>query len=216
MRENDTYQLESNNKLENIEWDDIWRQNAPDNEKPRVLLIGDSISRSYRGSLNEILSGEVYADQLSTSKSVADKGFIGMLDYMKAQNDRYEIIVFNNGLHGFYLNIKEYEENYRNIILYLKKIFPDSTFILALSTPVRSKDNLDEFDDINSVVVERNEAVKKIAEDNGIDYIDYYTLFDKNGDMYTGDGIHVIDRGQKLLAEKCAEMIKVILGDRNI
>ena len=34
-------------KRENIEWLDVWLPNSNDHDLPRVLLIGDSITRGY-------------------------------------------------------------------------------------------------------------------------------------------------------------------------
>ncbi len=212
MRENDTYEFNGVNELEPIEWDDIWRQNAPDVEAPRILLIGDSISRSYRKKLNEIFNNEIYADQLSTSKSIADSSYLDLLDYMKLQCDRYDVIVFNNGLHGFYLETAAYEKCYRKAVLHLKEIFPKAKIIIALSTPCRNRNNLNEFLPVNDSVIERNKAACKIAKENKLEFIDLYSLLCNRPELFIEDGAHLKESGQALLAEECAKAVRKILS----
>lgn len=48
--------------LEYAEWCDYWWENAPDQTKPRVLLVGDSVTRAYRPYVNEFLGKEILAD----------------------------------------------------------------------------------------------------------------------------------------------------------
>ena len=37
---------------ESIEWQDLWVEHADSSELPRVLMLGDSISRQYRGRVS--------------------------------------------------------------------------------------------------------------------------------------------------------------------
>ena len=42
----DTYEAKNaENALETYEWDDVWFDRAEDSSLPRVLILGDSISR---------------------------------------------------------------------------------------------------------------------------------------------------------------------------
>ena len=53
-----TFQSERNSeKLETYEWDNVWWEQAPDNEKKRVLYIGDSISCGIRHIATELSNG---------------------------------------------------------------------------------------------------------------------------------------------------------------
>ncbi len=56
---------------EKIEWCDFWWANEPDTEKPRVLFIGDSISRGYYKAVSEKLP-QGNCDRYATSRSIAD------------------------------------------------------------------------------------------------------------------------------------------------
>src|SRR5271154_4490690 len=52
---------------ESIEWCDIWISHANETNLPRVLLIGDSITRAYYPAVEERLSGKAYVGRLSSS-----------------------------------------------------------------------------------------------------------------------------------------------------
>jgi hypothetical protein len=45
---------------ERIEWTDIWVTDADKDDLPRVLLIGDSITRGYFGEVEKQLAGTAY------------------------------------------------------------------------------------------------------------------------------------------------------------
>src|SRR6476620_2501331 len=97
-------------RLEQYKWCDFWWQEAPRQDNKRVLLVGDSITRAYRPYVNELLKGDIFADQLASSRALDNPAYISELDYMLLQqNMNYQGIHFNNGLHGWHLSAEEYE-----------------------------------------------------------------------------------------------------------
>jgi hypothetical protein len=57
---------------ESIEWCDIWISDANGTNLPRVLLIGDSISRDFYPEVEKHLAGKAYVARLSTSAFISD------------------------------------------------------------------------------------------------------------------------------------------------
>jgi|SRR6056297_1834028 len=57
---------------ERIEWADMWVTDADKDDLPRVLVIGDSITRGYFGEVEKHLAGKAYCARLTTSKGVSD------------------------------------------------------------------------------------------------------------------------------------------------
>lgn len=57
---------------ESIEWCDIWISHANETNLPRVLLIGDSITRDYYPEVEKHLAGKAFVARLSTSRFMAD------------------------------------------------------------------------------------------------------------------------------------------------
>ncbi len=130
---------ESNQKIEreNIEWCDIWVTNAQSDDKPRILLIGDSILIGYYNSVRDNLEGDAYCARFATSACVADPAFHQQLELMLSQYE-YSVIHFNNGLHGIGYTEEEYLAGYEKAIQLIKKTTPESKLVLVLSTPLQS------------------------------------------------------------------------------
>lgn len=57
---------------ESIEWCDIWISHANETNFPRVLLIGDSITRDYYPEVEKRLSDRAFVARLTTSRFVGD------------------------------------------------------------------------------------------------------------------------------------------------
>ena len=94
---------------EYIEWSDIWIPGANKTDLPHVLLIGNSITRGYYGKVEAALKEKAYVGRLSNSKSVGDPALIEELTVV-LKNTKFDVIHFNNGLHGFDYTEEEYDK----------------------------------------------------------------------------------------------------------
>ena len=208
----DTYEEKDiNSKLETYEWDDIWVIHANDEKKHRVLLIGDSISRGYRHKAAEALSCDFYVDNYATSKGIDNPALIKTISLVLAQQPQYKVIHFNNGLHGFHLSDEEYEEHFEGVIKFLTETYPDKKLIIGLTTPAREKDNTQKLAERNDRVIARNRAAVRVAEKYGILVNDLYAPLDGTNKYHCQDGIHLIEEGYALLAEKIKERVYEVL-----
>jgi hypothetical protein len=84
---------------ESIEWFDTWIPHANETKLPRVLLIGDSISRDYYPGVEKRLAGKAYLDRLSTSASIFDPVSLQEIKMVLGAY-KFDVIHFNNGMHG--------------------------------------------------------------------------------------------------------------------
>src|SRR5450756_2452629 len=84
---------------ENTEWLDVWLPNSNDHDLPRVLLIGDSITRGYGKQVEANLKGKAYVGRLATSKSLGDPALLDEVALVLRQI-KFDVIHFNNGMHG--------------------------------------------------------------------------------------------------------------------
>lgn len=195
--------------LETIEWDDLWWEHADDKDKKaRVLLIGDSISRGYRHAVNMLFDQNIYADSLATSKSLDNASYFTLINYVISQQPDCQVIHFNNGLHGWHLSIQEYRECYQKFIRFFQEMYPEKKLILALSTPVRKTDDLTAMDERNADVLQRNEAVRAIAEVSNLPVNDFYEALIDHPEYFTADGVHLKEDGYQVLARICADSIR--------
>lgn len=198
-------------KREKYEWIRIWWESANDDSKPRVLLIGDSITAGYRPIVNEIMHETAMIDQLATSRAINDPALVKELNYMLSEYD-YEVIQFNNGLHGWHIDDKEYKETLGKIIKLIMTFQSNCKIILVTTTPSTKKGYTTELNlEKNKIIVSRNKIVSLVAEKHGLTVNDLYSDIFGNSQIRAEDGSHYTAEGYKLLAEKVAMSIKSVI-----
>jgi hypothetical protein len=199
--------------LEQFEWCDFWWQEAPQQDKKRVLLVGDSISRAYRPYVNEQFKGEIYADQLASSRALDNPAFLFELDYMlKLNNVKYDAIHFNNGLHGVHLSADQYELHLEKAIQHILSYINCSKVILALSTPVTKPQIPTDLEPVvNNKVLDRNRAMERLALKYNLKLNDLYKRMLGKSEYRVDDGYHYNAAGEKAQAAIVAEIIQTIL-----
>ncbi len=197
-----TYETGENKEVfETYEWDNTWIEFANDKFANRILYIGDSISGDTRYYLNELLNDNALVDRFGTSKALDNPYFFESLKVYTKQLPKIDAILFNNGLHGWHLNDDtEYPAYYEKMLEFLIKEYNVPIYIV-LTTSVKDIER-------NNRVIERNEAVLKIAEKYNLKTIDLYTASFVNSYMLSDDGVHFVQEGYKLLAQTILNGLK--------
>lgn len=197
----------ANIKREGIEWCDIWIPAAPQNDKPRILLIGDSITKGYYNSVSKLLKGKANCARFATSACVADPAFHIQLKSIFSHY-KYDVIHFNNGLHGIGYTEKEYQAGYEKALKYIKKVSPSSKIILVLSTPLNPKSKQNS---LNPRIDERNRIVSELGQQYGAGINDLHSI-SKGHPEYYKDPYHykkaAIELQAKQVAEKIGELVE--------
>jgi len=195
---------------EDIEWSDFWWGHESDTTKPRVLFIGNSISRGYYPAVSTKLSGVANCDRYSTSRSIEDPALFRETKMAMAKY-HHAVIHFNNGLHGWHLNNEQYENGLRKYVKFLKSNKAKGCqLIYSLTTPYPSKEPGQKLDPgKNQVVIDRNRIARKIMEENGIPVIDLYGLMEPELEKYSGSkgDVHYNKEGYVRLAERISNAI---------
>src|SRR5207247_9694343 len=96
-------------------WCDIWISHANQTNLPRVLLIGDSITRGYYPEVEKRLTGKAFVARLSTSRFVADPVLLKEIALVLDET-RFDVIHFNNGMHGWQHSEAEYQKAFPQIV----------------------------------------------------------------------------------------------------
>lgn len=199
---------------EDIEWSDFWKEHEPDGTKPRVLFIGNSITRAYFPIIAKKLAGKVNCDRYSTSRSIEDPVLLEETR-LAMGNYHHAVIHFNNGLHGWHLNKEQYRKGLEQYVKFLKAHKSKGcVLVYSLTTPVSSEVVGQKLDPVrNKTVMERNEVAREVMARNGIRVIDLYGLMEPALDTYVakkGD-LHYKNEGYGLMAEKIGdEILKLI------
>jgi hypothetical protein len=199
--------------LERYEWCEFWWEEATSFDKKRVLLIGDSITRAYHPHVNQLLKDVAYVDKLATSKALDNPSLFQEVDYMLKHRAefQYDVVHFNNGLHGFHLSKEEYKHHYENMLQHLKE-HTKAVIVLGLSTPVTiDGDPIQINPSINDKVLERNQAVIQLADQAKVLIHDLYTPLVGRDEYRVNDGYHYNVEGEKAQAVWVANTIKPLL-----
>ena len=188
--------------------------------KPKVLLIGDSISMGYAPHV---------ADLLAEAAEVAhNPGNAGDTDNTAANLDAWlaeagaDVVHFNCGLHDIKVSrethehqvpLERYKANLGRIVERLKG--DDAKLIWASTTPVMEDRHraAKDFDRHNRDVDAYNAAAAGIVADAGIQINDLHAAASRvplEG-ITTPDGVHFTDDGYRLLAQVVAECIRASL-----
>jgi hypothetical protein len=180
-------------KLEKYEWESLWWEEPENKDKRHILYIGDSISRGTTPKINAF-GKNIAIDNFATSKAVDNPAFLKTLEVFATQNPGYTTVLFNNGLHGWHMSVEEYEKHYETILKKILDLFSNVKPYVILSTFTKTENN--------AMTILRNAAAKRIAEQYGVEVIDFYTLSERNADKICSDNVHFTNDGYELLARE--------------
>ncbi|MBE7086767.1 MAG: hypothetical protein E7369_00520 [Clostridiales bacterium] len=209
---NITFDFSPSNRTEkeDIEWLRLWCEDANGRDLKRVALVGDSITEGYFNMVKEMLKGRAYVDYLATSYTVNSKTFKRSVSAFLSDSN-YDIIHFNNGLHGYFLSGTDYFDGIKDLLInYADK----SKIILATVTDVYVNGLERKNPDWDIKVKERNEMVDKLCVTYGWQKDDLFgVLKDIPISNRNLDGVHFLEDGYKLLAASVVGSIKKCLGE---
>ena len=190
-----TYEFNNRSQsLEKYEWDNVWWEQADVTGVPRVLYIGDSISCATRRVATAAAEGKIFFDGFGTSKAVDNPYFSESVRLFAQQQGEREVIIFNNGLHGWHLDDDtEYIQYYEKLVKFLLREFGETPIVLILTTAIADEKR-------NARVIKRNNAVVKLAAAYNLSVVDLYSVVNEHRELLSPDGVHLIPEGYKLLA----------------
>jgi lysophospholipase L1-like esterase len=197
---------------ESIEWCDIWISHATESNRPRVLLIGDSITRAYYPQVEKRLAGRAYVGRLSSSAFISDPALLMQIKMVLSQY-KFDIIHFNNGMHGWGHSEKEYEDAFPEFLKAIREGAPNAKLIWANTTPLKvspaSSENYTVATDDR--IAQRNAIAAKFMQIQGIPVEDLNTPMQGHPE-YHSDNVHFNDRGITIQAQLIASDIEKMLG----
>ena len=204
------YTYEHENKgtaLEKYEWDNVWWEQTDKRNTPRVLYIGDSISCGTRKIATEVSNGEILFDGFGTSKAVDNPYYADTLRLFAKQQGKREVVLFNNGLHGWHLDDEtDYAREYEKMICFLMKEFEGTPILLVLTTHVANEER-------DARVQVRNRVICELAKKYGLSVIDLYTVTKEHSELIGPDGVHLSKEGYQLLASTLVGRVKEFISN---
>ena len=199
---------------EDIEWVDVYMPNTNEHTLPRILLIGNSISRGYYPEVVKQLEGKAYVARLSTSKSICDPGLNKEIALIMSYY-KFDIVHFNNGLHGFGYTEEEYKKAFPGFVKAIRKGAPNAKLMWATSTPMHNSADAKILDPKSERVKERNKiALDYVSTQKDIKVDDLWGFVIDHPEYYQGgDGTHPIPSGFAALGQKVAAELITLLKE---
>jgi len=193
----------------------------PNQNLPRVLLIGDSISIGYTRPVTELLKDKADVRRIPGNGQHTGTGLLKLDTWFG--DESWDVIHFNWGLWDLCyrhpdskvqgnrdkvngtvtMPLPQYERNLRELVKRLKAT--DARLIWASTTPVPE----DEAGRIVGDAIKYNAVAAKIMKENGIAIDDLHAhILPRMHELQTQPGnVHFKPEGYRLLAEKVADSI---------
>lgn len=188
---------------------------------PHILLIGDSIRMRYAPLVQQNLRGKAKVYSPRENGEDSRKVLKRLKRWVKRSRvGAGDLIHINCGLHDLkrqfgstkrQVPIQNYKKNLEQIISTMERISP-AAIIWALTTPVidARHHEVKGFDRFNEDVLDYNEIVRNIVTKHSIPVNDLYQIIIEGGveSCLGPDGVHMTEKGNKLLAETVTRAIK--------
>ena len=195
---------------EHIEWTNNWLESAGKTDKPHVLLIGNSIVMGCYPIVKEELGDNAYVSRLCNSKCIGDPALWDDLKLVLKYH-RFDVIQFNNGLHGYGYSEETYEQYFPKYLKLIKKYQPQAKLIWVTSTPTWTPDMKQHTDYFERTKIRNKIALKYIIK-AGIEVNDIWSTALAHPEYFEGgDGVHPNKDGWKALGSQEAAVIEKYL-----
>ncbi|MDR1964930.1 MAG: SGNH/GDSL hydrolase family protein [Planctomycetaceae bacterium] len=186
-----------------------WDFVKDDPNLPRIILIGDSISRSYTQPVRKLLEGKANVHRAPANCGPTTTGLREIDGWLTEGqgNGNWDIIVFNFGIHDRNRSTKEYAENLEKLLKKLQKT--GAKLLWVRTTPFNDKNDPADAPLRGSHL---NEVADKMMKEHGVPICDLYTTFAERAKELIGeDRTHFTETGQKALAEEIYRSITPLL-----
>jgi lysophospholipase L1-like esterase len=194
---------------EDFEWCDIWLTHVNDTNLPRVLLIGDSISKYSFPEVEKELAGKAYVNRLSTSAFATDPVLLTPIAPV-LDNSHFDVIVFNNGMHGWQHSEQEYEATLPSMLDAIRKHAPSAKLIWADTTAIKQEPDSPTGTPSGVRIKARNAIADKLMQDNQIPVINLYDVTSRHPELHS-DNIHFNDQGTALIGGSIVSAVQKLL-----
>jgi hypothetical protein len=197
---------------EAIEWCDIWISHANETNLPRVLLIGDSITRDYYHEVENRLAGKAFVARLATSRFVSDPVLLKEIELV-LDDAKFDVIQFNNGMHGWQHSEAEYREAFPKVFKTIRAHAPKARLIWATTTPLRDGNGVTgdtRADYSDDRIAARNALAAEVVTVQKIPTVDLNAAVRGRPELHS-DNVHFNAQGSQILAAEVSAAVAKLL-----
>lgn len=184
-----------------------WDFVKDDPKLPRVLLIGDSVSRGYTQETRALLAGKANVHRAPENCGPTANGLKKLEIWLG--KDKWDVIHFNFGIHDRATPAADYEKRLEQIVTRLKAT--GAKVIWASTTPIPpdTKDG----PAASQAIVEKNQIAAHVATRQSIATDDLFAFITPHlATAQNPKDVHFTGDGYKLLAQQVARSITNILN----
>ncbi|MCB1208499.1 MAG: SGNH/GDSL hydrolase family protein [Verrucomicrobiales bacterium] len=182
-------------------WDFV--QDEP--KLPRVLLIGDSVSRGYTQATRKALAGKANVHRAPANCGPTASGIKNIEVWLG--DGQWDVIHFNFGIHDRNTPIADYTQRLETLIKRMEKT--GAKLIWTTTTPI--PDTPDGKQTAASIV-ERNAAAAAIAKKHGLAVDDLFAAITPHlAEMQNPNDVHFNSTGYDFLGQQVASSIEAAL-----
>ncbi|MBS0210155.1 MAG: subclass B3 metallo-beta-lactamase [Planctomycetes bacterium] len=185
-----------------------WDYVEDDPMLPRVLLIGDSISRGYTLPARKALAGVANVHRAPENCGPTANGLKKLNIWLG--DARWDVVHFNFGIHDRNTKLADYEARLTELVEKLKQSGAKLIWASTTPCPAQTKDG----PDLPQKIVERNQVAARVMKAQGVAIDDLYTFMLPHAEK-TGkpDDVHFNGEGYDLLGGAVADSIKSALSN---
>ncbi len=182
-----------------------WDFVQDDPKLPRVLLIGDSVSRGYTQAVRKAMAGKANVHRAPANCGPTASGLKNIEVWLG--DGKWDLIHFNFGIHDRNTPIADYQQRLEQLIVRLQST--GAKLLWASSTPCPdTKDGKYK----SAPIPERNAAAAVVMKRHGVAIDDLFTAITPHlATMQNPDDVHFNSQGYDFLGETVAKAIEAAL-----
>jgi len=172
---------------------------------PRVLIIGDSVSRGYTQAVRKALTGKANVHRAPANCGPTASGIKNIDAWLASApgGGKWDVIHFNFGIHDRNTPVADYVSRLAQLVERMKQT--GATLVWATSTPIPDDP---EKKQTASSIVERNEAAAKVMQEHGVGVDDLYAFIEPHlAEVQPPKDVHFTAKGYDMLGGRVAAAI---------
>lgn len=174
---------------------------------PRVLLIGDSVSRGYTQAVRTSLAGKANVHRAPANCGPTASGIKNLDAWLaSAPGDaKWDVIHFNFGIHDRKTPAADYEQRLETLIARMKQTGAKLIFATTTPVPADTKDG----PEIVTQIAEKNEIATRVMQKHGVLINDLHAfLAPKLEGIANPKDVHFNAKGYELMGQQVAKVIE--------
>ncbi len=185
-----------------------WDFVADDPKLPRVLLIGDSVSRGYTQAVRKELAGKVNVHRAPANCGPTASGLKNLTAWLGDPAKKWDAIHFNFGIHDRALAADVYEKNLDELVTRLKETGAKLVWASTTPIPPDTKDG----EKASAAIMEKNKIAASVMKKHGVVIDDLYGwILPDLAKFQNPQDVHFSNAGYERLAQRVARVIETAL-----